>query len=105
MRADFHLASLFQNRNQLPFRRTVPEGNGNYSSIALNVRACEVSCRAGTIKCSRCLASLAPIRPAQWAGSSVPPLIPPRRDHSADITCGKCTWRLKQTQVPRSAGV
>ena len=29
------------------------EGNEGKSFIALNVYACEVSCRAGTIKCSR----------------------------------------------------
>src|SRR6266404_4247277 len=29
--------------------------------FALNVHACEVSCRAGTIKCSQCCASLAPV--------------------------------------------
>jgi hypothetical protein len=34
--------------------------------FALNVDADEVSCRAGTIKCSRCIASLAPIRIAEF---------------------------------------
>lgn len=67
-------------------RRLPTRGNEEESFIALNVHACEVSCRAGTIKCSRehQSAALAPIR---HAGKSVPPLNPPEWVHSADKNC------------------
>jgi len=62
-------------------------GEMKESFIALNVCAYEVSCRAGTIKCSRERQKRRALAPIRHAGKSVPPLIPPKRNHSADKNC------------------
>jgi len=54
--------------------------------FALNVDADEVSCRAGTIKCSWYCTPLAPIR---FRGISGPPLATPECGHLADKERGK----------------
>jgi len=64
-------------------------GEMKESFIALNVHACEVSCRAGTIKCSRVRFMRARKPRSGCTGNSVPPLTPPKRRHSADKNCNK----------------
>ena len=59
-------------------------GEMKTSLIALNVHAGEVSCRAGTIKCSRRQAPQAPFVPQRETDISVSPLIAPKCGHLAD---------------------
>ena len=62
----------------------IAAGKMENNPFALNVNAGEVSCRAGTIKCSRRHAPQAPSVPQRETEVSVSPLIAPGCGHLAD---------------------